>query len=371
MIEENNFMVYYDEQEKLYNYYGKKFRDELPKIYKKLTNILNSDNFFSEMVYKRLNDRNLNREILEEIKLHLLIKLYDFDEETVKNINNFKTIDEINNIEVLNKINDILSDSKNSDYFDILYSIVKILFTNYVSYLLQLYISKKEPELENCEGVKDIKQCNFIIDRYHKFRESLNIERNPSTPIVDENGHVVIKKGDLFHGTSYSENVVESIANNGLESGQLHGIVEDGETFCCVDFFKAKNDSNADEICKIGKQFTNGENQIVFVINHLDLEQPGAMFPDITDYDAYNEMTENGRSAREVVNVAGLPLDYSSGAAILMGVPSCMISSIIVNSKIEDDSQKIEFLSSHFPKATIVSRSSGMIISAPVESYKK
>ena len=366
----NDFIVYYDEEVKLYNYYGKQYKEELPKIYKKLADILNSDSFFSEIVYKRLYNKDLHEKTIEELKLYLLIKLYDFDEEIIKKIGNVKTINEINNSEVLNKIKDIVNNSKNMAYFDILYSIVVILLENYVNYLLQSYINDNEPELGNCEGVKDIKQCDFIIDRYHKFKESLNIEGNPSMPLVDETGHIVIKKGDLFHGTSYSEEVIKSIANRGLESGQLHGIIEDGETFCCVDFFRAKKDSNVDEICKFGKRFTNGENQIVFVINHLDLEHPGAMLPDITDYDAYNETTDKGRKARELVNVAGLPLDYSSGAAILIGVPPCLISSIIINSKIEEDSQKIELLSSHFPKATIVSRSSGIAIRTPKENYK-
>lgn len=367
-ITNKDFRVRMPEKNKLYNYYGKQYIEELPKIYEKLANILNSDSFFSDLVDKRLHDRNFQELALEELKLYLLIKIFNFDKEKIVQA---KTIDEIENREVLEKIKNIYNSSKEYGYFDILYSIVKLLFRDYVNRLLQIYVSNKELALGDCQGLKDIEHCDFIIDRYHKFIESLNVDAKPTVPIIDESGSIVIKKGDLFHGTTYSEKVIESIAVKGLESGQLHGMDEDGETFYCVDFFKAEKDSTADEICTFGKQYTNVKNQIVFVINHVDLNGPNAMFPDLTDYDAYNELTEKGRKVREIVNTAGLPLTHSTGAAILMGVPPCMISSIIVNSDIENNPEKIEFLSFNFPNAFIIGRSNGHIIRCPVESYKR
>ena len=127
--------------------------------------------------------------------------------------------------------------------------------------------------------------------------------------------------------------------------------------------------TTAEEICTFGRQYTNGPNQIVFVIKRENLEGPEAMFPDLTDYDAYNESNEKGRQAREIVNVVGLPLDYSTGAAILMGVPPCMISSIIVNSGIEDNQEKMDLMASLFPKTYIFSRSSGKVLREPVIDY--
>ena len=330
-INTGDFRVTMREKNKLYNIYGKEYENALIKIYEELSTILNSSDIFSLMVYKCLYDRNYRESALTEIN-----KMFE-----------------------------------NHSLFDIYSSITKRLFDDYIFYLLQKYISSKEPALGNCRGVEDIPQCDFIIERYHQFIDSLNIDATPNTPTIDENGCLVINQGDLFHGTTYSEDVIESIASKGLESGQLHGIEEDGETFCCVDFFKATKDSTAEEICTFGRQYTNGPNQIVFVIKRENLEGPEAMFPDLTDYDAYNENNEKGRQARELVNVVGLPLDYSTGAAILMGVPPSMISSIIVNRGIETDPQKIEFLSSCFPKATIVSRTSGIVIKNPNVSYTK
>ena len=54
-----------------------------------------------------------------------------------------------------------------------------------------------------------------------------------------------------------------------------------------------------------------------------------------------------------------------------MGVPPSMISAIIVNSEVEKDEQKIDFLSSHFPKACIVSRRTETVIRQPVNGYQR
>lgn len=366
-VETGNFDVTMDEKEKLYNIYGKKYVEELPKIYERLANIFNEDMFFSELVDRRIHNRNCNEECLEELMLHLLTKLYTFDEDTTKKIKSSKSIDKISDKSVLEKIDIVLGNPKEKAYLDALYSISKLLFDGWVYYLLQLYITEKEPALNNCYGVKDTAHCDFLIERYREFARSMSADLTPKAPVIDENGCIVIEKGDLFHGTYYFEETVGSIAKKGLESGQLHGIDEDGETFCCIDFFRATKNSSANEVCSFGKQYTNGNNQVVFVISHSNLEGEEAMFPNITDYDAYNETTEKGRKAREFVNVAGLPLDYSTGAAILMGVPPCMISSIIVNKSIEEDEKKIEFLNTHFPKSHIFSRETGKLIRTPLE----
>ena len=363
-----DFSVYMQERQALYELYGKNYENELPKIYEKLANILNSDDFFTEVVERRLYDKELQNRSLEELKLHLLIKLYDINEDK---IGKAKTINEIEDKSVLEQINQILGDQQKRTYFETLFRIVKNLFNNYIYYFLQVYINENEPRLQNCEGVKDIKQCDFLIKRYHEFLTSQEKDKTPSSPLLDKEGRVIIRKGSLFHGTRYSESTIEGIASSGLESGQLHGVVEDGETFCCIDFFKTQRDSTPDEVCTIGKRFTNGTNQIVFIIEHEDLEGPTAMFPELTEYDAYNETTERGKEARGIVNVAGLPLDYTRAAAILMGIPASMISSIIINSGIENDEEKIDFLASKFPKASIISRTSSKIIRSPQKILKK
>ena len=370
-VNSNDFTLLMSEKIKLYNMFGRNYMDKASEIFDKLSNILNSDSLFTELVEKRVNDKAYQTSALDKIKLYLLAKLYDFSDEERNQIQNFKSIDDITNKQILEKISIILNNQEQSAYFDILYSITEQLFNDYVFTFLHLYINDKEPALDHCEGVQDIPQCNFIIERYKQFMNSLNIDATPAQPATDENGNIIIEQGDLFHGTRYSEDVIENIANKGLVSGQLLGIEEDGETFFCVDFFKATSNTTADEICKFGKQYTNGANQVVFVINHSNLEGSDAMFPDLTDYDAYDETTEKGQKAREFVNVAGLPLDHSTASAILIGVPPCMISSIIVNCEIENDLQKIDFLSSHFPKTTIISRSNGEILRSPIQSYKK
>ena len=370
-INPGDFRVKMHEKSKLYSIYGNQYVDILREMEEKLARTLNSSNFFSEIVDKRLYDKNIQNAALEEIQLQLLVKLYNFDNQTIEKIGDAKTINDIYDRDVLEKINKILDDPKEKTIFEIYYSITRLLFNDYIYCFLKNYISSKEPLLSNYIEVKDIPECDFIIERYHQFIDSLNIDANPIAPTIDENGCVIIRQGDLFHGTMYSEDVIESIASKGLESGQLHGIEEEGATFYCLDFWKATRDSTADEICFFGRDFTNGPNQIVFVINHLNLEGPEAMFPNLTDYDVYNENTERGKEARKILDVDRLPYDYSIRSAILMGVPPCMISSIIVNHEIENNPQKIEFLSSSFPKATIVSRSNGMIIKNPEKPNQK
>ncbi len=367
IIKKNDFRLSMREKNKLYNIFGKNYMEETPEIYDKLANILNSDSFFSEIIEKRIYDKAYEEIALENLEFYLLMKLYDFSGDEISDLKSKRSIKEITNQNVLAKINSILKNPEQRAYLDALYSIACNLFKDTVQNILHLYINEKEPDLVNCRGVNDIPQCNFIIERYKKFTESLNVDSIPEVPIVDENGHVIISQGDLFHGTRYSEQVIESIATKGLVSGQLMGIEEDGETFLCIDFFKATKDSTADEICAFGKQYTNGVNQIVFVINRSNLEGTNAMFPELTSYDAYNENTVEGRKAREIVNVAGLPLNYSTGAAILIGVPPTMISSIIINTEVENDSQKVDFIASNFPQATIISRTNGNILRNPTE----
>lgn len=333
-VNSRDFRVTMKEKNKLYEIYGKEYVNEIPVIYEELTKILNSNNTFSDMVYRGANNNNDCASALMEI-----YKLFE--------------------------------NYKESKLYTVYCSITKILFIDYIYFILQKYMVSKEPALSDCMGVKDIPQCDFIIDRYHQFIDSLGVDAKSLEPETTEDGSVIINKGDLFHGTTYSEKVIESIANKGLESGQLHGVDEDGETFLCIDFFKATKDSTPDEICYFGKQYTNGPHQVVFVINNANINGDEAMFPELTDYDAYNETTEEGQKARKIVNVEGLPLDYTTGAAILIGVPPCMISSIIVNKEIEKDEEKLEFLSSHFPKATIVSRTSGLVIKKPIYDFSR
>ncbi len=369
-VSTDDFRVFLMERNKLYEMYGKDYNEKIPAIYEKLANILNKDTFFTEMVEKGVNDRDYQQSALQNLKIYLMMSLYDFSEDELNDFKEKKDLHKISDTNVLKKINSILGNQEQRAYLDVLYSITKILYGDYIYQILESYISEKEPALSECEGVKDISQCDFIIDRYKEYVDSLSADATPKGPNVDDSGQVIVRKGDLYHGTNFSEQVIESIANKGLVSGQLIGIHEDGETFMCVDFFKATKDSTPEEICTSGKRFTNGPNQVVFVINHSNLEGEDEVIPNITNYDAYNEKTHEGQKAREIVNVRGLPLDYLTGAAILIGVPPFMISSIIVNSKIEEDEEKINFLSSHFPKATIVSRQSGEILRRPIEISK-
>lgn len=371
IIKENDFGLSLGEKNKLYDMFGKDYMEKVPGIFAQLADILNSDSFFTEMVEKRIYDKGYKQTALENLRLYILMKLYNFSDDEINYFKSKKNIHEITDENIVRKVMSILGNTEQYSYLDILGSITQHLLENTVQKILKLYVNENGLNLINCRGVEDIPQCNFIIERYKKYIDSLSVDATPTAPVVDEDGHIIICQGDLFHGTSYLEKVIESIATKGLVSGQLVGIEEDGETYLCVDFFKATKDSTTDEICAFGKQYTNGTRQVVFVINHSNLEGINAMFPDLTNYDAYNENTKEGQKAREIVNVKGLPLNHSTGAAILIGVPPCMISSIIINSEVENDSQKVDFIASNFPKATIISRTTGEILKNPMENYKK
>ena len=57
-ITNNDFRLRMSEKNKLYKYYGKQYTEELPKIYEKLANMLNNDGFFSDLVDRRLHNKN-------------------------------------------------------------------------------------------------------------------------------------------------------------------------------------------------------------------------------------------------------------------------------------------------------------------------
>ena len=350
---------------KLYELYGASFSEEIPRLLGWLIDTYNSDDFFTNLLVKRINDRKLKDESFKKIRLYLLLKLCGSDEETISKLNDNNDLDYIDNEETLKRVKDFLDDPKKKKYLDILWLMSKKLFERKKYDILRDYIVSREPIFYDCTGVNDLEQCDFIIERYHKFLENMGLDATPDPPIINEDGTVVISKGDLFHGTKYSEQVIESIAVKGLETGQLHGKNAGGETWLCIDFKKAEKDLTPDEACISGSSFANGPDQIVFVIRGSNVEGPNAICPELTDYDAYNPDTERGRKASEIVNAKALPLSHDTGAAILMGVPPCMISSIIVNRDIESDPKKIEFLSSHFPKAFIVGRTNGRVIRDP------
>ena len=233
-------------------------------------------------------------------------------------------------------------------------------------YYLTEYVKMRHPELTDISGVKDFNQANFIMGKYEEYLQAIQEDVMPTPPEIDSEGRVVFHKGDLFHGRSSNESTIRSIASRGIESGQLHNTYEDGETFFCSDFFKVSKDvMTPEEICRFGGQYTNVSNRIVFVINALDVTGEQAIFPNLSMYDAYDETTLEGQTARSFVNTKALPLNSDNAAAILIGMPTSLISSIIVNDGVEQDQNKINLLSELFPKACIVSRKTGLVIKSP------
>ena len=359
------------EKIKLYNLYGKDFDKELSNVFDRLAKVLNSDDAFTNAVIKRLPDYEKEESILDKLKLHLLTKLYSFTEEQINTIYESKSVSEITDKTIIDTINNIMSDPNENAYFDVFFSIEKRLFNDIVSYYLHKYIVSKDLALDNTEGIKDYKQCDFIIERYHNYQKLLDVDGIHSSLSFDENGCVIFKKGDLFHGTEYNKEKLENISKSGLETGRLHGSIKDGETFFCIDFFKVQNNSSANDICNLGKQYTNEINNIVFVINREDVDSESAMFPSITNYDVYNDATDEGRQTRKMLNIKDLKLNSNIASSILIGVPSSIISSIIVNSDVENNKEKIEYIRNHFPKTFIISRTTGKVISKPIEDNKR
>ena len=179
------------------------------------------------------------------------------------------------------------------------------------------------------------------------------------------NPKMLLLAGTLIHGTSFNRDVLKSISETGIITGQFFGIDEDGETYYCTDFhrldenmtLKTYNDSFSyrDGRCP----FKNlGKNSIAFIL--MSDERASGLLK----YDCYKDEIPESDVTKEFVKLNGLPdIPKEKLSSILFGVPSCFINGIVVGDK-QIILDNVLYLKNLFPGCFIV-RNNGHVLCNP------
>lgn len=173
---------------------------------------------------------------------------------------------------------------------------------------------------------------------------------------------IALPVGTLIHGTSCTPQVLSSISETGIITGQAFGIEEDGETYFCADFHRIDKFQTLE---KYNKEFpyidgrcpfgTRGKRQIAFII------YPDERLKEIIDHDCYRENGQASFDTKKFVNMQGLPIDdQEKAASILFGIPRCFISGIVLGDDCITE-EILEFITRKFPGA-FITRNTGEII---------
>ncbi len=242
-------------------------------------------------------------------------------------------------------------------------------------------ITSDLPKLSNIE--KDLGPSQIeIVNRQYAIYEDLSAAEL-SSELRDslDSGNSFLPEGTYLHGTSIDN--IESIAKHGIVSGELLGIVEDGETHLCADFFKVKSDmtiaeyvdyiSRPEEGLSIKAQ--TSESKRLPSANRLNDSLAVILDSSITEVQPLiaNDPYKEGSDAvfEGIVSMSSLPVDKHSEkaqsrfASVLIGMPSSSVAGLILGPDIAQSSSLVERIKSAFNGKIALYDTSGQIISLP------
>ena len=361
---------------------------------------------------------------LEDVTLENIDNKYAYILQVFENgFEKIKELDIDNDIDTIEMIVNMLKDIKNqfSDVVKELFPEMKknsyfIIQDSSISAKRQNYIHPLDVKITNIESyIQETlfdRELNYatLIDRYKKnARHLFEVDENQSQedvestvselqaqinrlgklskehifkspPTVDSQGKIILDEGTLIHGMkSYDENVLKSISKNGIMSSEAFNRIEDGETFCCADFFRVFESIpitafntmffSSNTLKKITDRFTPfskskyGKDRIAFIVNK------NSQNSELLSYDAYREGTVPSNVVKQFVT--SLPMDPKTGSAILVGVPANCINGIVVGENIAIDQNKISYLKSLFPESYITTTDGSILYMPDYEAVNK
>lgn len=206
---------------------------------------------------------------------------------------------------------------------------------------------------------------------------------------------MTIKENTLIHGTSYDEKKLLSIKETGIISGDFFGVEEKfDECRLCADFFRIDKDMSLFEyflqmngtrdwtgtqflpIKPLGTQPTSKEfidvsncrlpflktdaskNNVAFLINGNN--------ETVKQFQKYDYYRNPYSIMSKIVFEKNLKCFYKPEmSAILFGLPSNLISAIVVGSSVEADKNKLKFLKNTFD--VVMFSADGKILYVPEE----
>lgn len=187
-----------------------------------------------------------------------------------------------------------------------------------------------------------------------------------------------LNAGTLIHGASYSRDKIKAIQDEGILSGELHGVLEDNETNYCADFFKVTERQSVNSYLEWAQQpdrtgkLVRPKPERNFLPTKIDSKiqkiafvvDPGVNeLKDLLEMDAYSE---GGNQAMKGI-ITGLPVEINSDkgqrlSAILCGVPANFISGIIVSKALAEDVDELEYIKKTFGPEVVIFDVEGRVI---------
>ena len=199
----------------------------------------------------------------------------------------------------------------------------------------------------------DAEQLELIKRQYQKISNlgKIRMDSGQYQLFLDKENNIILPKGTLIHGTIFDLNKLKNIKKNGLLGGEFIGKKKDGTNYYCADFYKIPSDIR---LTDYDSNFTYNEklpfngtnNALAFII------KPTSKIGSLTYYDLYDSKFDNNPMVKNIIEKE----DEDNLVSILSGIPSNVISGIILGDKLLLDNYIINEIKKLFPNSYIVSR---------------
>jgi hypothetical protein len=210
-------------------------------------------------------------------------------------------------------------------------------------------------------GTDGMSQLQTQLDIWHDLNQSEHLD-SPLRKALESGQEPVLPKCTLIHGVRYDADVLKSIAELGIMSGELVGVVEDSETHGCADFFKVPADmSVADYFTWVREpdltgrlRSPKGENN--FLGRHVGviIDPKAQGVAELLQKDAYLDPT---------MDFTRLPNTRTPDrtAAILGGVPRGAIAGLLFSEMTAQNSAKMAEVAQIFPTIPLLTQTGALV----------
>lgn len=216
--------------------------------------------------------------------------------------------------------------------------------------------SVKETESESYKQMTQILGPEGVVMLEKQLNHLFDLNgRDLTSPLRNafKRGDTTLPAGTLLHGVcrrGYDATVLSGIAENGIISGELVGVVEDAETHGCADFFRVVEDmSLADYLAESKEPLIVGA--LRMQKGERMLTKGVALIVD-TQTEGVSELLENdGYRNTEMSEFVSLPSTRTADntSAILGGIPRGAIAGIVVQEKLLRRTDAAQVIAENFP----------------------
>ncbi len=212
-------------------------------------------------------------------------------------------------------------------------------------------------------GIDGIRQ----LDEQLAMWQVLNDRQQLHSPLREQlaTGNTTLPEGTLVHGVrGVTLDVLRGIAENGVMSGELLGIVEDAETHGCADFFKTPSDLSVSDYFawvkepQISGNIRKQRGERSYLSRMAVIIDPNAEgIAPLLEKDAYQDTS---------MTFVSLPSsrDGKTTAAILGGVPRGAIAGLVFSGGFADQPELMSEVAQLFPDTPILTQA-GEAVSVP------